>query len=458
MIRSKLPLFRCPPGWPGLLLLAALALGNAQTAQAATLTPPAACPGNQGEPLPETGERRAILAELIQAGPRCNDDALYLAYRGALLLSLGEVEEAAAFLERALMLSPDLGGAQLDYAQALARQGDARSASALMDQILAREDLPPVLRPGLVEQLAQLDLASSWRGAAVLTWRSGYDSNLSGAPARDRLTLTLPDGDVLLTLNDKAREKAGAAQMLEGITQWQHPLSRGARLLLRAEWRLRDAAGQAADYQQLDLSSGAVFPVFSAGNLHLTAATGNFRYAQQNLSQTKRLGVARDWLGLACLPRLGLEFELRDYPTSPLLDSRFLGASSSLQCPLGGAHTSLTLRYGEDHPEQSSRPGGSQRRLDTRLGYARPWRSGRLESEFAVTWLRDSQGYSPLLEHNAQREQMRAYARIEYSRPISTDWEALVTGELAYQRSNLALFEQRGTVVWFGLRKHFGSR
>lgn len=456
MSRSHPSFFRHPRRW-GLLLAAAMWLGFFQPASAAGQAP-LHCPGSQGEPLPESGERHTILAELVKAGPYCNNDALYLAYRGALLLSLGEVEEAAAFLERALLLNPDLGGAQIDYAQALARQGDARSATALMTRVLAREDLPPLLRPGLQEQLEQLDLASAWRGAAVLTWRSGYDSNLSGAPARDQLTLTHPDGDVLLTLNEKSREKAGAAQMLEGITQWQHPLSRGARVLLRAEWRLRDAAGQSADYQQLDLGSTAIFPIFAAGNLLLTAAAGNFRYARQNLSQTGRIGLARDWLGLTCLPRLGLEFEQRTYPTSPLLDSRFAAINSTLQCPLGSAHTSLTLRYGEDQPEAAARPGGRQQRLDTRLGYARPWRQGRLESEFSLTLLRDSEGYSPLLEHHAIRQQQRAYARIEYSRPVNSDWEAVVTGELSYQRSNLALFEQRGTVLWFGLRRYFGSR
>lgn len=58
----------------------------------------------------------------------CLEDAAFHAWRGATLLALGRSAEAIEPLERALLHDPDLPGAQLDLAQALAAEGDAASA------------------------------------------------------------------------------------------------------------------------------------------------------------------------------------------------------------------------------------------------------------------------------------------------------------------------------------------
>ena len=53
----------------------------------------------------------------------CDEQAICQAQKGAQLLAQGRVEEAAVALEKALLLDPNLPGAQLDYAQALALIG-----------------------------------------------------------------------------------------------------------------------------------------------------------------------------------------------------------------------------------------------------------------------------------------------------------------------------------------------
>ena len=50
---------------------------------------------------------------------------------GAAQLNNGKVAEAAESLERALLLEPDNGAAQVDYAQVLYLQGDLFSALAM---------------------------------------------------------------------------------------------------------------------------------------------------------------------------------------------------------------------------------------------------------------------------------------------------------------------------------------
>ena len=62
------------------------------------------------------------------AADPCDEQAICQAQRGAQLLAQGRVEEAAVALEKALLLDPNLPGAQLDYAQALAQCGNAPEA------------------------------------------------------------------------------------------------------------------------------------------------------------------------------------------------------------------------------------------------------------------------------------------------------------------------------------------
>ena len=59
----------------------------------------------------------------------CDEQAACQAQKGAQLLAQGRVEEAAVALEKALLLDPNLPGAQLDYAQALALIGLKGSAT-----------------------------------------------------------------------------------------------------------------------------------------------------------------------------------------------------------------------------------------------------------------------------------------------------------------------------------------
>jgi predicted Zn-dependent protease len=66
----------------------------------------------------------------------CDEQAICQAQKGAQLLAQGRVEEAAIGLEKALLLDPNLPGAQLDYAQALAQIGLKGSASAMLADVL----------------------------------------------------------------------------------------------------------------------------------------------------------------------------------------------------------------------------------------------------------------------------------------------------------------------------------
>src|SRR5699024_9811512 len=142
-----------------------------------------------------------------------------LAYRGAVLNGLGKYVEAASLLEGALLLEPDLAGAQIDYAEALAGVGEPSAATSLLRGVLARPDVPPETRAYIVRRLNALDIVQrfdalvglrsvgeDWHGVASVTVKGGYDTNLNSAPSRSTLGLTLPGGDeIVFALADSVR-------------------------------------------------------------------------------------------------------------------------------------------------------------------------------------------------------------------------------------------------------------
>ena len=86
------------------------------------------------------------MGQLAQWADACEDNAFFHAYLGAKLLALGQTEAAAVSLEKALLINPDLPGAQLDYAQALAEIGLKGSARAILNEVLQRPDIQPELK------------------------------------------------------------------------------------------------------------------------------------------------------------------------------------------------------------------------------------------------------------------------------------------------------------------------
>lgn len=435
---------------PPLLLAGLLALGGGPALAARP------CPGGQGEALPPVAGAARLDRLLDIDLERCANDGPYLAYRGALLLLLDQPEEAAQFLERALMVAPDLAGAQIDYAHALALQGDAASAEALMRSLLARDDLPPGVRGLLEGRMAALRPPSPWRVAGLLGVRLGRDSNLNGAPARDLIPFSLPDGEGLLLLGDAYRPKAGIARLLDGIVQAQRPLPGGGRFVLRGELRARDTELTANDYQQGDFSASVALPWFRDGDATLAVGSGLVRYGGESLYRGLRAALGRDWAAVPCRPRAALDLEQRRYPSTPMLDGHYAGLTLAAQCALGHGQWGLTLRAGQDQPASDERPGGDQRRTELRLQAAWPLGGGRLEGEIQYASQRDARGYSPLLENDARRWQVRRGARLEWSMPVATRWEAYLAAEYSAQGSNLALFATESRIVWLGVRHAFG--
>jgi len=67
----------------------------------------------------------------------------------------------------------------------------------------------------------------------------------------------------------------------------------------------------------------------------------------------------------------------------------------------------------------------------------------------------DREGYSPLLENGQAREILRQGVRIELTRLLAPQWEAVLSGEHFRQRANLGIFELDNHGLYFGVRHRY---
>jgi tetratricopeptide (TPR) repeat protein len=442
-----------------LLMLSSIAGPAVADASAKTF-----CPGNSGEPLPPAAEMAALADSLAGYENACNRDPGYLAYRGAVLLQLGRMEAAAALLERALLIAPERAGAQADYARALAALGDERGAQSLIDNLLARNDVPGGLRATLQDwqRFIGRDLATvAWQTGGSLTLRAGHESNLNSAPAHSSLDLTLPDGTVNLPLDKSYRAQGGGAMLAEASLQAGRNLQAGGRLQLLADIRSRHASvSDKTDYRQYEAIAVLTLPVAGvaakAAN-QFSLGASRLDYGGEQLYEAQRLGLARVLQAGRCLSGGSLDAEIRHYPTSGNLDGKFLGLGGSLRCPVGDARISLIARIGHDRADSATRPGGNQQRLDLRLAYTRPIAGGQLDAELNFGHQSDGAAYSEILEEGARRRLNRLGFRAEWAVPLGKGVEGIATLEAFRQGSNIPLFDIRSTAIWLGGRWTWGS-
>jgi tetratricopeptide (TPR) repeat protein len=444
-----------------------------------------ACAVQPSYPLSRDSAQLQALAdrlERLSTEKGCLADARFHAWRGAVLMALGRPVEAVEPLERALMTEPDLPGAQLDLAQALAYQGDAASAIALLEALRTRPDVTGPLRAAIETQLAVLvgppaasaDDPARWHSRWRLTSLAGADSNLNNAPANTEITLTLPQGDVTLPLDASSLPRQGGA--LLNTVQWQGLKTQGEALwVIQAELRARHTAERATRYEQADLAAAWLQAPAAPRQWVARIAGSNLRFGGSSLLQAYRAGLQRQFSPLAsgepvkgfdavagCRPTLAGETEHRRYPSSASLNGVYGGVSLGLLCrPGNGAKSgngaparflNIEARLGEDRPFDSARAGGIYRRSEVRVQWERPlFAGGQMGLQWTSTRQTDSEAYSVLLG-NVPRRSLRHALQLDGSWPLGSGLSLVATGESAWQRSNIAAFVSRQRSVYLGLR------
>jgi len=430
-------------------LLVVLALAFSPALFAAAAEP---CPdGSRGVP---GGDLEAYEAKLAAQVPACNRDAAFLAWHGAILNRLGRPQAAADQLERALLLAPELMGARIDYADALAAKGEVAAARDLLQQVLRRPDLPAASAESIKQRLAQSE-PLLWRKEGSVTLWMGHDSNLNSATRASDLALTLPGGELVLPLNGQSRAQGGTSQIVEAAGQAILPFDQGQHLHLYADLAQRHSPSQIetdTDYRQINIAALWRRPWDAQGSeTSVSLGYSDLAYDPQQRYHNLRLILARDWAQVPpCRPLLGADLERRSYPGNQQLNNHYLGVQGGVACGLA-IPVKLLVGAGREIAE-ANRPGGDAWRLDARLLAHRPLGPGLIEADLLYTLQRDDDGYSPLLDNGARRRMQRLAARLEYQQALAPGWQGLLTLEASRQYANLALFDIRGQAIHLGLR------
>ena len=384
-------------------------------------------------------------------------------------LSSGRYLEAADHLERALMLDPSLKDAQLSYAIALTGSGDALSAAALLDQLLADPALPAPLQPLIARQRAALGhvggvslaaIASGWQSRITLATRIGFDSNLLGSPNLENLALTLSGQTIVLALDESYLARRGSYVRADAQVEAQRSSADGSRWDAMASLRSRySTTVPEAGSTQLDLllERSQSRP---DGLGHYLNATGSALESKVGMHYTAT-GFAgglswRASAASACQARLGAEWQARNYLQNPVLSGRYSGVAGYWSCQeASGLQWLLGLKAGSDGAQDELRPGGDQRQTSLRLSTFLPRVAssrGGLLLDLEHSRQSDAAGYSPIIENGLARSVSRSTARLEYQHPLASAALWVLGAERVEQSSTLSLFQQDSWGAYSGLR------
>lgn len=467
------------------MLLASPAAAQQRTgAEAETqgpVTPPAAIaahaePEPCASPPPADASAQQAQRHFDQLEPHCLRSAAYYRQRGQWLLKQGNPGAAIEALERALLLAPTHLGTQLDYAQALIAIGDLASATGLLRALQAQPNVPPPIATLIAGQLQALNLlaaaslapAQGLSSRFMLSQAVGHDSNLNNASTATNITLTYPEADLNLPLQEASRPLSGAVAAT--ALQWTGLLPVDRQLwLFQAKAQARHTSGPANRYQQAELGATWLQNASAPRQWIARAEHTQLRWADRNLYNSAKLSLQHQWAHSTparpkgasaqspfnCRSAVGAELEDRAFPGSPSANGLYRGAIFTLACQ-NSQSLSLQLRTGLDQPHQANRVGGAQRQHEARVQWQLNTAGTEWQAEYSYQRQQDTTGYSPLLARNAVRRVTRQALRLEASQP--TQWAALGNPqwfgslELTRQSSNLQLFSSSRHAAQTGLR------
>ncbi len=429
---------------------------------ACTATAPAVWPAT-------TAARRELIARLQRLRGQCMESADFLAWLGALVLDDGDPAEALIWLERALLLDPGNRGAQADHALVLAALGEPAALQELARTWQGRSDLPPALRAKLfpIEPRSAYALPNARLGYATRqTWGfqggfslvAGHETNLDRSPRLTALTLTFPEGPVVLPVLSAPR--AGAAAQASGSLLWAYSPEPAVVIRSGFSVNLRTAPSErATDWHQAQWNSEATYTA-KVWRVQVDASAASVSGALNEPYRLTRGGLSAEALGVACRTRLAIAREQRRQSMSTRLDATSAVWLAEVYCPLPLApnwNLSLSFSHGRDRPESADRPGGPQHLQARAARLVGPLSlRTRLELNLRHVNVRDSTGYSALLNNNAVRRLSLHQYSIELSHPLdSHGWlgaTAILQWQSAHQASNLSLFTYQADSYYAGLR------
>ncbi len=430
-------------------LLSLLSLGLA-------LVPPnasAACPNLTVFYPDEKVNWPALSRQLEAVLPECLESSEFYALYGAAKLNSGNIANAFESLERALLLEPENGAAQIDYAQALYLQGELFAALEINKALLQREDLPGKLQ-SIILQRQQSWQALTTEGSTTLDILAGYDNNLNGAPDSGQLTLTLSGEPVVLLLNEEFKPESGPYLNFRLGSRYRQ-LAPSHQHNWLAEVRGRQSEDSESDLLQVDGRYAFIKPgrrqswQLNTGISHLQFG-GSSLYTGADVSA--RVQRASSW---GCQPYYRLATQYQVFHNQRQLNALESKAGAGLNCPVnsswGNHQFSTELSFLSNIAIDSGRPGGDRDGWQASVDWQINLPVGAFHSQLGHIQLDDTETYSPLLANGAERWLRRSYVLLQYRRPLFENTTLLVNMFHQHQRSNLELFRTIDSTLEIGI-------
>jgi tetratricopeptide (TPR) repeat protein len=401
--------------------------------------------------------QQALEVALAPLMGECLRSSEYFALYGAVIMETGDLAESLELLERALLLDANNGAALIDYAQALYLRGQLFSALDLNGQLRAREDLPENIR-SLIEQRERQWRAQTRQHGFGVDVLAGYDNNLNGAPDPSQITLTLSGEPVILTLNPEYQPISGPYLNLRAGGQFRQ-LAADHQHNVSAEMRGRVSEDTGSDLVQVESRytylrpkrdhawqvGAAMSHLFFGGNALYSALEGNIRY-QHIVSPN-------------CNRHYGLATQYQNYNDQSSLNSieSKLGVGLDCSTELAGRPSAFGFELSllNNTAFNSGRSGGDRNGWQFNLQWQYPILKGVLNSQINHTELRDTAGYSALLDNGSERWLKRSYALIQYRQSIYESMAFVVNAYHQQQSSNIELFDSLDTTLELGISISF---
>ena len=409
-------------------------------------------------PFYETTDWVLLESQLNVLLPRCLTSSEYFALLGVAQMNNQRLAPALESLERALLLNPDNGAAQIDYAQALYLQGELFTALEINGRLLARDDLPADIGSSLSER------QDSWRRLTrqfqlqgdVL---AGYDENLNGAPAPSQITITLPDDSVVLPLGSDSRPIAGPYANLKLAGRYRQLAPEHQHNVL-VELSHRLSEDKSSDFTQLDARYAWIRPGRRHG-LQLDSGVSNLLFGGKPLYTATSFGGSYSPRidNSACRFDAGLSTQHQLFHNQSFLNAIESRLTFGSTCATGfdqsREQVGMQLSLIDNQPVRDGRPGGHRDGWQLNAVWQRQAGNGVWRTQLNHTRLFDAKAYSELLSGGAPRWLRRSYALIQYRRPIRPQTEFLINMYYQYQGSNIELFQSRDRSFEMGVSHAF---
>ena len=393
------------------------------------------------QPLPASDTAETEAAEAATADTLASEAQAQAAYKAALVaLQQQQWGQAELLLERALMFQPEHAQALLQLATLLAQRDRLESAQALIAMLLEDPRTPPAHRRQLqalldstrppTPALAQANATSMAPETPALPSRTqlllsaGPSRNPLGLTSATELTLTLPQGPIVLPVATQSRATATASLALH------HQTPGGFEIYVQTQIT---SLSQARNASRIAIASPLGLPGYLWSLGTQTTLDGTTRHSAalvktlaDNPAQVTDTQASASTASTTQL-------------TASLWHEPGLGRSGWLLRAqrnfLPQASLPLTA-WGEYEHSSQNAPGALRSGVQASAALTPNW---QLQSLLQVQ--ADTAGYSTLLKNNAPRRLLSLQAELEYRWPQPLlGGQASASAYAARRWSNLPLF------------------